>query len=185
MFLRDLGIVPGGGPASAIGEERASLTNLSPNLGRRGFLGGSGLFVLGLTLAGCNSYVEPEIDADQFNLADPGESPLTGLDQGDASPALWIAIEEDGSVKITCHRSEMGQQVWTSMAQIVADGKVWLRTTDEQTFVVIDAATNAILARVGRAEGSGAIRYTPEGIWTSAHDVETINFWTETGLDAD
>jgi streptogramin lyase len=67
----------------------------------------------------------------------------------------------------------------------VADGKVWLRTTNEQTFVVIDAATNAILARVGRAEGSGAIRYTPKGIWTSAHDVETINFWTETGLDAD
>ncbi len=121
MFLRDLGIVPGGGPASAIGEQRASLTNLSPDVGRRGFLGGSGLFVLGLTLAGCNSYVEPEIDADQFNLADPGESPLTGLDQGDATPALWIAIEEDGAVKITCHRSEMGQQVWTSMAQIVAD----------------------------------------------------------------
>jgi isoquinoline 1-oxidoreductase beta subunit len=40
---------------------------------------------------------------------------------GDATPSLWIAIKNDGTVKITCHRSEMGQQVWTSMAQIVAD----------------------------------------------------------------
>ena len=121
MFLREMGIVPGGGPAISLGEERATLINLSPDVGRRGFLGGSGLFVLGLTLAGCNTYVEPEVDADQFDLADPGESPLTEVAGGDASPGMWIAIEEDGTVKITCHRSEMGQQVWTSMAQIVAD----------------------------------------------------------------
>ena len=121
MFLREMGIVPGGGPAASLGEERASLINLSPDVGRRGFLGGSGLFVLGLTLAGCNTYVEPEVDADKFDLADPGDSPLTEVAGGDASPGMWIAIEEDGTVKITCHRSEMGQQVWTSMAQIVAD----------------------------------------------------------------
>lgn len=58
------------------------------------------------------------------------------------------------------------------------DGKVWLRTTEDQTFVVIDAATGEILARVGRAEGSGAIRYTPQGVWTSAHDVYSLNWWT-------
>lgn len=46
---------------------------------------------------------------------------LTNIKGGDATPSLWIAIEDDGTVKITCHRSEMGQQVWTSMAQIVAD----------------------------------------------------------------
>ena len=50
-----------------------------------------------------------------------GPSPLTGVKGGDATPALWIAIERDGTVKITCHRSEMGQQTWTAMAQIVAD----------------------------------------------------------------
>ncbi|EAQ28951.1 Twin-arginine translocation pathway signal [Erythrobacter sp. NAP1] len=82
---------------------------------------GSGLFVLGVTLAGCSNYVEPDVDANAFDLPEAGPSPLTEVKGGDATPTLWIAIEEDGTVKITCHRSEMGQQVWTSMAQIVAD----------------------------------------------------------------
>ncbi len=59
----------------------------------------------------------------------------------------------------------------------VGGGKVWLRTTAGQTFVVIDAKTMAILARVGRASGSGALRYTPEGVWTTAHDVHTLSWW--------
>ncbi|MEO0643033.1 MAG: molybdopterin cofactor-binding domain-containing protein [Pseudomonadota bacterium] len=117
MFLRDIGIIPEASTGAAPGKERASLTNLS----RRGFVGGSGLFVVGLTLAGCDTYVEPDIDASKFALGDPGDSPLTEVTGGDATPSLWIAIKEDGTVKITCHRSEMGQQVWTSMAQIVAD----------------------------------------------------------------
>ena len=117
MFLRDIGIIPEDGSAVPPKRAGASITNLS----RRGFVGGSGLFVLGLTLTGCDTYVEPEIDASQFNLGDPGASPLTQVTGGDATPSLWIAIEGDGTVKITCHRSEMGQQVWTSMAQIVAD----------------------------------------------------------------
>ncbi|MEE4289413.1 MAG: molybdopterin cofactor-binding domain-containing protein [Erythrobacter sp.] len=115
MFLREIGIVPGTGPGASAGGAR--LINLS----RRGFVGGSGLFVLGVALAGCDTYVEPDIDASAFDLADPGASPLTEVRGGDATPGLWIAIEEDGTVKVTCHRSEMGQQVWTSMAQIVAD----------------------------------------------------------------
>ncbi|MEM7700677.1 MAG: molybdopterin cofactor-binding domain-containing protein [Pseudomonadota bacterium] len=117
MFLRDIGIVPGAAAGAPSENEKAALTNLS----RRGVLGVSGVFVLGLTLAGCNTYVEPEVDADAFKLGDPGPSPLTEVAGGDATPGMWIAIEEDGTVKITCHRSEMGQQVWTSMAQIVAD----------------------------------------------------------------
>jgi virginiamycin B lyase len=56
-------------------------------------------------------------------------------------------------------------------------GKVWLRTTLEQTFVVFDPKSLAILARVGPAAGSGALRYTPAGIWTSAHDVHTLSWW--------
>lgn len=117
MFLRDIGIIPEKGPMAPRGYEHAALTNLS----RRGFVGGSGLLVLGLTLAGCDTYVEPDIDASAFELKDAGPSPLTEVAGGDATPSLWIAIDEDGEVKITCHRSEMGQQVWTSMAQIVAD----------------------------------------------------------------
>ena len=48
--------------------------------------------------------------------------------------------------------------------------------------MVIDAETNEILARVGRPEESGAIRYTAKGVWTSAHDVESINWWTPASM---
>lgn len=116
MLLRDLGIIPAQ-RADEPGDQALPLVNLS----RRAFIGGSGLFVLGVALAGCSQYAEPDIDADAFNLPKAGPSPLTDVKGGDATPALWIAIEKDGTVKITCHRSEMGQQVWTSMAQIVAD----------------------------------------------------------------
>ncbi|EED34507.1 twin-arginine translocation pathway signal [Luminiphilus syltensis NOR5-1B] len=46
------------------------------------------------------------------------------LDQpaSDARPAnLFVALRPDGDVEITCHRSEMGQQIRTAIAQIVAD----------------------------------------------------------------
>jgi len=117
MFLHDIGIIPGRNDGGEAGRGRSQLTNLS----RRGFVAGSGLFVLGVTLAGCSTYVEPDVDADAFDLPEAGPSPLTSVKGGDATPALWIELEQDGTVKITCHRSEMGQQVWTSMAQIVAD----------------------------------------------------------------
>ena len=116
MLIRDLGIIP-----ARQAQQDSAAASPYVNLSRRAFVGGAGLFVLGVALAGCSTYVEPEIDADAFKLKDPGPSPLTDVKGGDATPALWIAIERDGTVKITCHRSEMGQQVWTSMAQIVAD----------------------------------------------------------------
>lgn len=105
--------------------------------------------------------------------------------------AVWVQEQGDGTVAKVDPKSlevvarvEVGDNLKYGDID-VADGKVWLRTTDDQTFVVIDAATNAILARVGRPEGSGAIRYTPKGIWTSAHDVETINWWTATGPEGE
>lgn len=79
-----------------------------PPLSRRGFVKASGAFALGITLIG-------------RLRAQAAGSPLQQVAGGDATPSLWVAIEPDGTVKITCHRSEMGQQVWTSMAQIVAD----------------------------------------------------------------
>ena len=79
MFLREIGIVPGAAGAAPAGNERSALTNLSP----RGALGVSGVFVLGLTLAGCNTYVEPEVDADAFDVGDAGPSPLTEVAGGD------------------------------------------------------------------------------------------------------
>lgn len=77
------------------------------NVSRRGFLVGAGTFALGITLG---SRVMAQ--------ATGSLSEVTG---GAATPSLWVAIEDNGTVKITCHRSEMGQQVWTSMAQIIAD----------------------------------------------------------------
>lgn len=56
-------------------------------------------------------------------------------------------------------------------------GKVWLRTTVGQTFVVLDPRSLAILARVGKPVGSGALRYTPDGVWTSAHDLQSLSWW--------
>jgi len=56
-------------------------------------------------------------------------------------------------------------------------GKVWLRTTAGQTFVVIDPKSLAVTARKGKPAGSGALRYTRAGIWTSAHDAHTLSWW--------
>jgi DNA-binding beta-propeller fold protein YncE len=56
-------------------------------------------------------------------------------------------------------------------------GKVWLRTTDDQMFAVIDPKTLSVVARVGKASGSGALRYTAKGVWTSAHDLHTLSWW--------
>ena len=79
------------------------------NLSRRRFIAGAGALVIGLTLRGGAA------------TADSTAGGLRTVAGGDATPSLWIAIEPDGTVRITCHRSEMGQQVWTSMAQLVAD----------------------------------------------------------------
>ena len=98
--------------------------------------------------------------------------------------AVWVQEQGDGtlaridpaSVSVTS-RVKVGESLkWGDID--TGDGKVWLRTTDDQTFVVIDAATSTILARVGRPEGSGALRFTPDGIWTSAHDVHSLTWWT-------
>lgn len=98
--------------------------------------------------------------------------------------AVWVQEQGDGTVakidpllRQVTGRVEVGDNLkWGDID--TGDGKVWLRTTDDQTFVVIDADSMEVLARVGEAEGSGALRYTPDGIWTSAHDVQTLTWWT-------
>ena len=88
-------------------------------LSRRSFVMASSGLAIGVILAACSSGEEAASPATPAEPAGP--SPLTDVAGGDATPSLWIEIEESGAVKITVHRSEMGQQVWTSMAQIVAD----------------------------------------------------------------
>ncbi|MBO6933340.1 MAG: xanthine dehydrogenase family protein molybdopterin-binding subunit [Deltaproteobacteria bacterium] len=86
--------------------ERAPSTSFLRS-GRRGFVAGAGGFVLGVVLR-----ARTRADA-------PG--PLSDVAGGDATPDLWIALEDDGTARITCHRSEMGQQTWTAMCQLVAE----------------------------------------------------------------
>ena len=86
--------------------------NAIVNLSRRSFVAASGGFVIGIALAG---YARAQSNSPTAS------SPLVDVTGGDATPSLWVTIEQSGAVKITCHRSEMGQQVWTSLAQIVAD----------------------------------------------------------------
>ena len=63
-------------------------------------------------------------------------------------------------------------------------GMVWLRTTDDQVWAAIDPVTMTVAQRGGKPAGSGALRYTPKGIWTSAHDVHTLSWWPANGLAA-
>jgi virginiamycin B lyase len=98
--------------------------------------------------------------------------------------AVWIQEQGDGTVaKIdpvavaVAGRVKVGDNLkWGDID--TGGGKVWLRTTDDQTFVVIDAQSLEILARAGKPSGSGALRYTPEGVWTTAHDLHTMSWWT-------
>ena len=98
--------------------------------------------------------------------------------------AVWVQEQGDGTVaKVNPDtlRIEGRTKVGANLKYGDIDtggGAVWLRTTDDQTMVVIDPASLAIRARLGKPSGSGAVRFTPSGVWTSAHDNETISWWS-------
>jgi virginiamycin B lyase len=103
-----------------------------------------------------------------------GEGAVWIQEQGDGT----LARIDPGTVAVT-DRIKVGDNLkWGDID--TGGGKVWLRTTDDQTFVVIDPQSLEILVRAGKPSGSGALRYTPAGIWTSAHDLQTLSWWTET-----
>ncbi|MEL7239155.1 MAG: molybdopterin cofactor-binding domain-containing protein, partial [Planctomycetota bacterium] len=79
-----------------------------------------GAFVVGLTLRARPAFA--------------AGGKLTDVRGGDATPSLFVAIEPDGRVRLTNHRSEMGQQITTAIAQIVADELEadWSRIVVEQ-----------------------------------------------------
>lgn len=97
--------------------------------------------------------------------------------------AVWVQEQGDGTVaRIDPKTGEVSGRVKVDETLKYGDidtggGKVWLRTTAGQTFVVIDPGTLAVKARVGKGVGSGALRFTPSGVWTSAHDVHTLSWW--------
>ena len=82
-------------------------------LTRREFLGTTAAFgglMLGAGWA-------PSIFAQDAPKYGPDSMPHGAVD----NPLVFVAIADDGTVSITCHRSEMGQGVRTSMPMIVAD----------------------------------------------------------------
>lgn len=97
---------------------------------------------------------------------------------------VWVQEQGDGTVakidpetrKVT-GRVKVGANLkWGDID--TGGGAVWLRTTDDQTLVVIDPQSLAIRARMGAAVGSGALRWTAKGVWTSAHDNQTLSWWS-------
>lgn len=99
--------------------------------------------------------------------------------------AVWVQEQGDGTVaKIDPATGAVAGRVKVDETLKYGDidaggGLVWLRTTDKQTFVAIDPTSLAIKARVGKPAGSGALRYTPAGVWTSAHDAHTLSWWPD------
>lgn len=97
--------------------------------------------------------------------------------------AVWVQEQGDGTLAridkdsgAVSGRVKVGDNLkWGDID--TGGGKVWLRTTDDQQFAVIDPVTLAIRARVGTSAGSGALRYTKAGVWTSAHDQHTLSWW--------
>ena len=98
--------------------------------------------------------------------------------------AVWVQEQGDGTVaRIDPRTGEVSGRAKVGETLLYGDidaggGKVWLRTTADQTFVVIDPKSMNILARVGKASGSGALRYTATGVWTTAHDLHTMTWWS-------
>lgn len=131
-------------------------------------------------------------DARSLQKVDPGTNAVTGKVALGTQPgflaagegAVWVQEQGDGTVA----RIDPGTLKVSGRAKVgktlaygdidTGGGKVWLRTTEEQTFAVIDPQSLKILARAGKPSGSGALRYTPSGIWTSAHDLQTLSWWT-------
>ncbi|CDO35146.1 YncE family protein [Novosphingobium sp. KN65.2] len=97
--------------------------------------------------------------------------------------AVWVQEQGDGTVaRIDPITGEVTGRVKVGEVLKWGDidtggGKVWLRTTEDQTFAVIDPQSLTVSARIGKAEGSGALRYTRAGLWTSAHDKHTLTWW--------
>jgi len=102
--------------------------------------------------------------------------------------AVWVQEQGDGTVAridpksaAVTGRIKVGDNLkWGDID--TGHGKVWLRTTDDQVFVVIDARTSAIEQRLGKPSGSGALRFTKAGVWTTAHDQHTLSWWPKKGL---
>lgn len=105
--------------------------------------------------------------------------------------AVWVQEQGDGTLaKIDPETGSVSGRVKIDETLKYGDidaggGKIWLRTTAHQTFVVVDPKSLAIRGRIGGETGSGALRYTPKGVWTTSHDVHTLSWWKSSATIGD
>jgi DNA-binding beta-propeller fold protein YncE len=123
---------------------------------------------------------------------DPATNQVTGRTRLGKQPgflaagegAVWVQEQGDGTLaRIDPATVEVAGRVKVGADLLYGDidtggGMVWLRTTADQTFVTIDPRSLAILGRLGKPSGSGALRFADGGVWTSAHDVHTLSWWS-------
>ncbi len=90
------------------------------NMSRRGFVATAGTFVLGVSILPACS---PKTDTPtKISPAKNGMTPsMANVVTAESGPQLFIGITPDNQVSLTVHRSEMGQQAWTAVSQILAD----------------------------------------------------------------
>jgi streptogramin lyase len=102
--------------------------------------------------------------------------------------AIWVQEQGDGTVaridpvsgEVT-GRVKVGDNLkWGDID--TGAGKVWLRTTDDQLFATIDVKAMTVVSRLGKPAGSGALRWTKSGVWTTAHDEHTLTWWPTKSL---
>ncbi len=154
-----------------------AIANLSPDFSRRGFLGVSGVLVLGACLPSRGML-------GQEHQASPFE------------PDLLLAISSDGTVRVTCHRSEMGQGIRTAIAQVVADelDADWARVEvaqapgdvkygDQNTDGSISILLNYERLRTAGASARLMLRQAAAKRW--AVDVEDVRAVHHEVIDAD
>jgi DNA-binding beta-propeller fold protein YncE len=136
-------------------------------------------------------------DAQSLQKIDPKTNAVVGAAKLGKQPgflaagegAVWVQEQGDGTVaRIDPQTVAVSDRVKVGKTLIYGDidvggGNIWLRTTEDQTFVAIDPKSLDIRVRAGKAAGSGALRYTPSGIWTSAHDVKTLSWWSAAAKD--
>ncbi len=89
--------------------QRKELEAVATNLSRREFVAGATALVLGVWLSPGTT------------IAKPAAVGFQNVEGGPVTPHLFIRLQADGTVELTSHRSEMGQKVWTSLAQILAE----------------------------------------------------------------
>ena len=98
--------------------------------------------------------------------------------------AVWVQEQGDGTLaRIDPATAELTGRVKVGADLLYGDidaggGAVWLRTTSDQTFAMIDPKSLAIVARLGKPSGSGALRFAGSGLWVTAHDIHTLSWWS-------